>query len=360
MTEPPVPQTPAPLPEPTDPPPVPETPDPPAELTIAEHAKQFSPDAAKDDDAPEGETAEERTQRHHSVQQKRERETGKFEPGKVRHRAQSQQAGARDVPRIQQLTGRAKTAEERLAAAEAEIARLKSAPLAPPQTFKKGDVVTFHDPRLSQPGNGEAHREPATPQDPEPTEADQKYGGDYGKYLVDHARWAARDEHRKWETQQEQKAQQARQHEAQRKTLETFGQRIAVAKQKYPDFEAVAFGPTTIPAGSPVDAWIMEDDAGAEILYHLHAHPEELDSLLRMSVLQQVKHLSLLSQRLLPDTPAQAGLTGSAAGTQTIVLPPRPPNPVRTEAHARVEGPPTDRPLSIAEHDRYYGPKARR
>src|SRR5690606_21073792 len=68
--------------------------------SISSHAATFDP-RKPDPDAPAGETAEEKAERlHHSAQQRREKETGKFTQGKVRHRAKSQQASAEDVPRI--------------------------------------------------------------------------------------------------------------------------------------------------------------------------------------------------------------------------------------------------------------------
>lgn len=303
-------------------------------MSVMEHAREFGKEAMREDAAPEGETDEEKTQReHHSAQQRREKESGKFADGKKRHRAASQQASPEDVPRIQALTGRAKAAEDRATAAETELARLKAT----------------HAP-AAQIAKAEAKVEATTVDDPEPNPQDEKYGGDGVKYVLDHARWSARDEYRQQQQREVTAKTQAQKHEQQQATLKSFGGRIDAAKSKYPDFEQVAFGNARIPEGSPVDAWIMEDDAGAEVLYHLQRNPAELDSLLGMPVLAQVKTLALLSQRLLPAQSEQAGNTGAVAGRQ-IKLAPKPPTPVRTTEPQRTsEAPVSDGSLSVMQH----------
>lgn len=269
-----------------------------------------------------------------------------------RHRAASQQASPGDVPRIKALTAQKNeseaTAAARIAALEAEVATLK-APKAQPATPA---------PTAARPV-ARADAKP-TSDDPEPQYTDPKYGGDGVKYLQDHTRWAVRDEHRKirdGETQAQTTAKKQQEYESLR---QAHSKRIDAARAKYPDFQAVALdGPSGIPEGTAVDAFLMEDDAGMEILYHLKRHPEELDALLRMPVMAQVKTLSLLSQRLVSPPSTAAGLTTAAPGPKMVVLPPKPPTVVRTEAQRAPDGPPTDRDLTLAEHEQHYGRRRR-
>jgi hypothetical protein len=196
--------------------------------------------------------------------------------------------------------------------------------------------------------------------DPEPDPNDQqKYpDGVYDrKYITDHTRWAARDEWRQIEAQRAQRAA-----EAERETRWNTG--IAAAKAKYPDFEAVAFAPGAhgIPEGSIVDSWILEHESGAQVLYHLRRNPAELAGILRQSPLQAIQSLALLTQRITTNGAAAAGNgTGSAPAPTVIVQPPRPPNPVRTEATApdRDGQPDPAAPMSIADHAKHWGPGRR-
>lgn len=319
----------------------------PADTSVLEHAKQFGPNAVKEE-IPAHETPEEKIEReHHSAQQRREKESGKFAEGKVRHRAQSQKAGPEDVPRIQQLTARAKTAEDALAAANTELARLRSQHASPAVIAKAAEKVDQAEAKI-----GFA--------DPEPDEADPKFAGDYGKYLRAAAAWEGRKAYYEAQHAERTKAEQAQQQAAERASLQSWASRVQAAHEKYPDFETVAFGPTIIKSGSAVDAWIMEHKSGPDVLYYLQGHRQELESLLAKSVLEQVEDLALLSQRLLSSSTVQAGTTGSAASRQSIVLPPRPPNPVRTEAQRASDRPaPLDGSLSLAEHAKAFGPKRR-
>lgn len=306
-------------------------------LTLAEHESQFGPKAKGAEAAMVAAEVAEAAGGEDVVKEPR------------KHRAQSQQAGSKDVPRIHALTGRAKAAEERAAALERELADLKKA----------------HAP-AAQIARAEARVEQAAPAnaDPEPDESDQKYAGNYPKYLEDRARWAARDEYLTQQQQAKEAAVKRKREESDTAILKSFREKIDAGKLKYKDFDAIALGPQQlIPNGSVVDAWIMEHRAGADVLYYLShpTHRQELDSLLTKPVLEQVEDLTLLSQRLLSPPSTQAGQTGAVAGRPMVVLPPKPPTPVRTEAQRAPDGPADmDRELSLSEHEREYGQRRRR
>jgi len=305
------------------------------QLTLAEHASQFGPKAhGAEAEMVAAEAAEVAGE--------------KATPEPRKHRAASQQAGPKDVPRINALTGRAKAAEDRVAALEKEVADLKKSH-APAAQIAKAEA------RVEQ-------AQPAQTGDPEPNEHDPKYAGNYPKYLTDQARWAARDEYRTQQQGDKEAAVKQKRQADDAELLKTFSTKIEAAKGKYKDFEAIAFGPTVIPSGSVVDAWIMEHKAGADVLYYLNSpgHRQELDSLLSKPVLEQVEDLTLLSQRLLSPSSTSAGSTTSATGPRMVVLPPKPPNVVRTEAQRAPDAAhDSDRELSLAEHEKEYGQRRR-
>jgi len=323
-----------------------------AEPSIADHAKQFGPQATKAPAQAQAATPEELKPIRPVDRQNRDQ--GKFAEGTRRIKAKDA------VERINQLTGRAKTAEEENTRLKGELDTAKRE-LATARQIGTQAQVTRAEAKVER-AEARVEKQATGFAEPEPQEDDPKFGGDYGKYLRAAAGWEGRKAY--WEAQQAERsaADERRVQESHQQTLKSWSGRVSAAKEKHPDFERVAFGPTRIPAGSAVDAFIMEDDSGAEVLYHLQTHPEELDSLLGMPVLGQLKTLALLSQRLLSPQDAQAGSTGSVvAPTPTVVLPPKPPNPVRTEAQRASDSPPpTDGSLSIAEHAKQFGPAARR
>lgn len=316
-----------------------------APLSVMEHAKLHGD--LKDKTPAEEKTALEEKAAHHSESQKREKDTGKFTEGKARHRAKSQQASPDDVPRIRELTGRLRAAEE-------EVTRLKAAHASPERIATAERKVEQADTRSA-----------AAPveDDPEPTEDDPKYGGDYGKFLSDQARWAARDEHRKIDAKKAERTATERREAAQQETLKTFAERVTAAKDRYGDDYADTLAwdvPWLQQDGTPhrnavaVDQFIMEHEAGPDVLHFLRTHPDEIKALSGMSPLQQIARLTLLSQRTAFSPSQPAGSTGAAAASVQVKLPHRPPTPVRTEARSVSGPPPTDGTLSVAEHAKRF------
>ena len=303
-------------------------------LSVAEHAKAYGPGGTGA--APEDADASDAPP-HHSAQQKREKDTGKFDTGKSRHRAESAKARPEDVPRIQALTGRAKSAEERVASLEAEVERLKAVRAPAAQVAQAEAKVEQAQPV-------------AKPTDAEPTEDDPAYGGDYGKYL---------DARQDWRVQRAIAAYKAEQAaDAAKSTAQkTVAERVAAARARYQDFDTVAdrvMG--KIPPKSAVESWVFSHTYGDDVLYYFDSHPDELDAILRMpTALDQFEAVTLLAQRFRASPQSsQAGTTGSVAGRPLKDLPPKPPNPVRTEAQRVSESAPTDGTLSIMKHAKAF------
>ena len=319
---------------------------PPEPVSIADHGKQFSPAAQAAAEAKPAEPKADDLKPVRPVDQQRRTDAGQFSEGRQRLKAKDA------VERINQLTGRAKTAEERLAAAEAELGRLRSerAPAA---------QVAAAERKVEQ---AEARTAPAG--DPEPQEDDPKYGGDYAKYLRDVTRWETRQAMREQESAAAARAETDRRQTAERQTIKTFAERLTAARDRYEDFEDTLRwdAPWLAPSGKPhpgyeaLHDFILTDETGADVLQFLRSHPDDVDAIMQVPPLQQVKRLSLLSQRF-ASSPSEAGATGAATRrTTTVVLPHRPPTPVRTEAQrAGDTPPPTDGSLSIAEHKKAFG-----
>lgn len=325
------------------------------QLPVRAHAAKFSEAGRqKEAEALANETPEQKTARQaKSDQQERDRKNGQFKPG-LRHKAESQKATPDDVPRINQLTARAKTAEERVVALEQEVARLKATGAPVAQVAKAEAKV-------------EAAVEKASGfAEPEPTEDDPKFAGDYGKYLRAVSSWEGRKAYHDERASERQREADEKSKQTEREALKSFGDRMEAAKEKYPDFDAVTDRPTPwlnakgkpLPHAIALDSWVMEHKSGPDVLYYfqLDKNRQELDSLLAKPVIEQVDHLALLSQRLLPTSSSQAGVTGSVAGrTSSYVPPPKPPNPVRTEAQRTSGGPPpTDGSLGVLSHAKQW------
>lgn len=106
--------------------------------------------------------------------------------------------------------------------------------------------------------------------------------------------------------------QEAQQRDEHRRVATAFEAKAAAARAAHPDFDAVAMlAPTEIPQGSAADLWILEDEAGAEILYHLQqpAHADERRRLLALGPRDQLKALVLLGARLTAADPAASPTT---------------------------------------------------
>lgn len=293
--------------------------------TLSEHEAQYREDApAPPDDAATGETPE-----------TDERDAqGRY---KGRHRAKSQQAGAADVPRIQELT-------RKLREAEAERDALKAAPKpvsepSPPKPVVASPAATAEIP-------------------PKPT---RDQFDDYDLYVEAIADWKA---DRKWDAHKAAEAESAKQTQAASdlQRLQTaWKTKVDAALLKYPDFKAVALeAPTTIRSGSLIDAWILEHKHGADVLYSLQQHPAEIQRIDALSPIEQAEELTLLGQRLSPPpSRTSAGTTGSAT-PPALKLAPRPPNPVRTGPIRTGDDPPDDATASLLDHEKFYGSGPRR
>jgi len=315
--------------------PIPETPETPvdesAEMSIAEFEAQYGEGKrVEPDPEPETEDDTRRPQRQRDDQ-------GKFvKPEKPeKHRAKSQEAGPKDVPRIAELT-------RRLREAEAERDRLKATP--PPAAAVAATPPTPPETKAAPPTQDEWKRYKAMPGFP-----DLKKFEDYSDFqlasqlFVDNVRWAERQ-------------QVAHEQAKNDRELISLSER---GKAEFPDWEAVAINTKTdIPEGGLIDRWIRENRNGQRVLYWLQKEPQELRRILALELFDQAEALTLLGQRT-GQPPREPAVGTGAAATTPVKVAPRPPTPVRTAAPTAPDEPPDPETASLAEFERYYHPPRR-
>ena len=99
---------------------------------------------------------------------------------------------------------------------------------------------------------------------------------------------------------------------------ESWTTRVGAAKTKHADFEAVAFAPFKagyeIPVGSAMDAWILESDHGAEVLYALQKNPAEIKRLLALPPIAQTRELVKLEDAALAASTVKTTTTAPEPG----------------------------------------------
>lgn len=119
--------------------------------------------------------------------------------------------------------------------------------------------------------------------------------------------------------------------DAMAETNRSWQERRTAAEAKYPDFKEVALADWTpgheIRSGTPVDAWILESEMGADVLYALQKNPAEIrriNALVkpdgRPDGVKQARELALLEERI---------KTAATVKTQTTAPDPGPTLGVR-------------------------------
>lgn len=317
--------------------------------SIADHAASFGPQKVESpDDAPES--------------------------SRVRHRAQSQQASAADVPQIQELTKqvRAKEAEllklkpdagkdsPRVAALRRQIRGLEAeltdatpkasvvAPVAErPAALVVTSAVSFTEtePTLEQ----------FSDQD-DPWTAWQRALGRYDrrKDAFEEKQQAAQQQ----QTQQQTADEQARA-EYGKKIQQDYQTRAQAFEKTQPGFFALVTQRQQEQYDVPaiVAAAVMKDDNGPAMLYALLHQPDEVDRLWLANGQTPITDQNIVAMQRYLTTRLPAAVTGSAAGAPRP-LAPRPPNPVRTGPMKTGDEPPSEG-ASIAEHAKFYAPSRR-
>jgi len=96
-------------------------------------------------------------------------------------------------------------------------------------------------------------------------------------------------------------AQRERQKQ-QSEILDAYHDKEEEARNKYADFEQVAYNPK-LPITNVMAESIQSSEIGPEVAYHLGANPKEADRISRLSPILQAKEIGKIEAKLLADPP---------------------------------------------------------
>jgi hypothetical protein len=106
-------------------------------------------------------------------------------------------------------------------------------------------------------------------------------------------------------------------HKREQEIVETFKDRVAEARVKYPDFDQVA-GNDQLKISQVMAAAIRSSEIGPEVIYHLGANPKEAERIHKLDPIAQAREIGRIEDRLSANPPTRK--TSSA---------PAPINPIR-------------------------------
>jgi hypothetical protein len=86
--------------------------------------------------------------------------------------------------------------------------------------------------------------------------------------------------------------------------LESYQEREETAREKYDDFEQVAYNPK-LPITNVMAETIQSSDIGPELAYYLGSNPKEADRISRMTPLSQAKEIGRIEAKLAADPPVR-------------------------------------------------------
>jgi hypothetical protein len=86
--------------------------------------------------------------------------------------------------------------------------------------------------------------------------------------------------------------------------LESYQEREEAARDKYDDFQQVAYNPQ-LPITNVMAETIQSSDIGPELAYYLGSNPKEADRISRMTPLSQAKEIGKIEAKLAADPPVK-------------------------------------------------------
>ena len=90
----------------------------------------------------------------------------------------------------------------------------------------------------------------------------------------------------------------------QSQVLESYQEREEAARDKYDDFEQVAYNPK-LPITTVMAETIQSSEIGPELAYYLGSNPKDADRISRMSPLAQAKEIGKIEAKLAADPPVK-------------------------------------------------------
>ena len=90
----------------------------------------------------------------------------------------------------------------------------------------------------------------------------------------------------------------------QSQVLESYQEREEAARDKYSDFEQVAYNPK-LPITNAMAETIQSSDIGAELAYYLGSNPKDAERISRLSPLSQAKEIGKIEAKLAAEPPVK-------------------------------------------------------
>jgi hypothetical protein len=90
----------------------------------------------------------------------------------------------------------------------------------------------------------------------------------------------------------------------QSQVLESYQEREESAREKYDDFEQVAYNPK-LPITNVMAETIQSSDIGPELAYYLGSNPKDADRISRMTPLSQAKEIGKIEAKLAAEPPVK-------------------------------------------------------
>jgi hypothetical protein len=109
----------------------------------------------------------------------------------------------------------------------------------------------------------------------------------------------------------EQLLAQREQQKQQAELLESYHDKEEKAREKYDDFEQVAYNPN-LPITGVMAQTIQASDVGPEVAYHLGANPKEAERISRLPPFLQAKEIGKLEAKLIAEPPTKKTSTAPA------------------------------------------------
>lgn len=125
---------------------------------------------------------------------------------------------------------------------------------------------------------------------------------DYGEFLEARAEWKAQQTVQQILQQERQQIQNSQRQRSQEAAKAQYGERLETARDKYEDFDDVAFD-DSLPITDAMANAIMTADNGPEIQYYLGNNPAEAKKIAGMDPISQVRAIGRLEAKLLTPSP---------------------------------------------------------
>ena len=217
--------------------------------------------------------------------------------------------------------------------------------------------------------------------EPQLTDTDPKTGKPFATiaaWQAAHTSWLRTQMASEFEGRFTKAEQEREQRERKRFEDESLAHKLLPGREKYADFEKVAFNPELpIPVGSATDAFIRQSENAADLLYHLGQHPEILNGFYRYvpgkddnpgrltGVYEQLIHPNLQMMQL---ARIEAGLTSTPAqqtppSKTSAPAKPLPPPPTVLSAKSTANGDPIEEAIkkkSFADYEKAANESERR